>query len=152
MSDLRPGLTGAEVRSGKHGAWTLRPTTLADLICRPHKKKKKICLSGKYAELWSRRRRTHKFVSCPAVRSAVLVVARQPRMTPAVAAVQLGYSTDREALSDTTIAPTRHNADALAEGAAGMPLPRVEAAGTEGWSDARTDGGRVIWFGEITGE
>lgn len=49
-------------------------------------------------------------------------VARQPHMTVVVAAVQLGYSTDREALSDTTIAAARHNADALAEGTGGIPL------------------------------
>lgn len=75
------------------------------------------------AELWSRCQQTHTFVSRPAVSSAVLVAARRPRTTPPVAAVQLGYSTDREALSDTTIASTRHNADALAEGTGGMPPP-----------------------------
>lgn len=51
-------------------------------------------------------------------------VAWQPHMTLAVvvAAVQSGYSTDREALSDTTIAAARHNTDALTEGTGGMPL------------------------------
>lgn len=44
MSDMLPGLTGAEVRSGKRGAWTLRPTSVADLI---KKKIKNCCLSGK---------------------------------------------------------------------------------------------------------
>lgn len=50
-------------------------------------------------------------------------VAQQPHVTLVVAAVQSGYSTDREALSDTTIAAARHNADALTEGTGGIPIP-----------------------------
>lgn len=53
---------------------------------------------------------THKVLFLPcyhgwarAVRLAVLVVAWRLRVTPAMAAVQLGYSTESEALSDTTM-------------------------------------------------
>lgn len=45
MSDTLPGLTGAEVCSGKHIACRLRLTSVADLICNPHKKK--ICRVNK---------------------------------------------------------------------------------------------------------
>lgn len=127
MSDTLPGLTGAEVCSGKHIACRLRLTSVADLICNPHKKK--ICRVNKtswtlnFGVAASRRTQVCFLSCCQAVSSAVLVVARQPHMTLAVAAVQLGFSTDREALSDTTIASTCHNADALAEGTGGMPLP-----------------------------
>lgn len=54
-------------------------------------------------------------------------------MTPAVATIQLGYSTDREALSSMTMGAACHNTDALTGGTAGMPQPCLQAAGMEGW-------------------
>lgn len=60
-------------------------------------------------------------------------------MTLVMAAVQLGYSTDREALSDTTMGAACHNTDALTGGTAGMLLPCLQATGMEGWMNGRTD-------------
>lgn len=57
-------------------------------------------------------------------------------MTPAVATIQLGYSTDREALSSMTMGAACHNTDALTGGTAGMPQPCLQAAGME--SDRKT--------------
>lgn len=54
-------------------------------------------------------------------------------MTPAVATIQLGYSTDREALSSMTMGAACHNTDALTGGTAGMPQPCLQAVGMEGW-------------------
>lgn len=59
--------------------------------------------------------------------------AQQPRLTLVMAAIQLGYSTDREVLSDKTMAAARHNTCALTEGIDGMLLPCLFATGMEGW-------------------
>lgn len=69
--------------------------------------------------------------------------AQWPRMTLAMGAVQLGYSTESEALSDTTMRAARHNTDALTGGTAGMLLLCLLATGMEGWRgrmNGRTDG------------
>lgn len=52
-------------------------------------------------------------------------------MTLAMAAVQLGYFTDREALSDTTMGAACHNTDALTGGTAGMLLLCLQARGMD---------------------
>lgn len=52
-------------------------------------------------------------------------------MTLAMAAVQLSYFTDREALSDTTMGAACHNTDALTGGTAGMLLPCLQARGMD---------------------
>lgn len=61
-------------------------------------------------------------------------------MTLAMAAVQLGYSTESEALSDTTMWAARHNTDALTGGTAGMLFLCLLATGMEGWMNGRSDG------------
>lgn len=114
--------------------------------------KKKICLSGKLVsvagELWIRFAASRHTQSLfPALLSwpgsgcqvGCFGAAKQPQMTLVMAAVQLGYSTDREALSDTTMGAACHNTDALTGGTAGMLLPCLQATGMEGWMNGRTD-------------
>lgn len=74
--------------------------------------------------------------------------AQRPRMTLPMAAVQLGYSTESEALSDTTMRAARHNTDALTGGTAGMLLLCLLATGMEGWMNKRTDRKRGVRGGE----
>lgn len=63
-------------------------------------------------------------------------------MTLAMAAVQLGYFTDREALSDTTMGAACHNTDALTGGTAGMLLPCFQARGMDEQTGLRERQGR----------
>lgn len=60
-------------------------------------------------------------------------------MTLSMAAVQLGYSTESEALSDTTMWAARLNTDALTGGTAGMLLLCLLARGMEEWMNRLTD-------------
>lgn len=70
-----------------------------------------------------------------AVRSAVVVRPSGPEWPVVMAAVQLGYSTESEPLSDTTMWAARHNTDALTGGTAGMLPLCLLAMGREGGMD-----------------